>query len=250
MRILLSILLILTILSANAQTTQPGIVQEYNEKAKKTPLAGVEVRAKSANSAASDKDGKFELEFLTSKPGDRVNVSRIEKLGYEIFNKEAVEQWNINPKAPFAIVMCKSDKFKKIRDNYEAKASANYNKQYKKEIANLNKLKEEGKIKDEEYRKSLQEIQSLYDKQLENLDNYVDRFARIDLSEISSKEQEIIELVQQGNIDEAIRSYDDLNIVDNLKHDKWYKWNQESQRKTLRKWKRLRSSHIIRNFEI
>ena len=230
MKHVFTLLTIFLAFSLAAQTTQPGIVQEYNEKAKKTPLAGVEVRAKSANNAASGKDGKFELQFLTLKPGDRVNVSRIEKLGYEIFNKEAVEQWNINPKTPFVVVMCKSDKFKKIRDNYEAKASENYNKQYKKEIANLNKLKEEGKIRDEEYRKKLQEVQSTYDKQLENLENYVDRFARIDLSEISSQEQEIIELVQQGRFDEAISKYDELDIKNKLTQ-------QINNRKTVREAK-------------
>lgn len=223
MRKLLFIFLFsLVAIAINAQTTQKGVVQEYNEKAKKTPLSGVELRAKSAQNAVSGKDGSFQLEFLTLKPGDRVNISRIEKLGYEIFNKEAVEQWNLNPKTPFVIVMCRSDKFKKIRDNYEAKASENYNRQYKKEIAKLEKLKAEGRIKDEEYRKSLQEIQETYDKQIENLNTYIDRFSRIDLSEISAAEQEIIELVQQGKFDEAIAEYEKINPL-----NFWIKLNNQ-----------------------
>ncbi len=101
MKILLStILSTFTLFSLLAHTSQPGIVQEYNEKAKKTPLAGVEVRAKSASNAVSGKGGSFKLEFLTLSPGSSVNISRIEKRGYEIFNKEAVEQWNINPDNP------------------------------------------------------------------------------------------------------------------------------------------------------
>ena len=94
-------------LSASAQVVQKGVVVEYNEKAAKTALAGVEVRAQRAQSTVSDKKGSFVLDFPTLKAGDRVAVRRIEKPGYEIFNKEAVEQWNINPSQPFTVEMCR-----------------------------------------------------------------------------------------------------------------------------------------------
>lgn len=200
--------------TAFAQTTQTGLVQEYNEKAKKTPLAGVELTVRSANTTSSDKDGKFSLQFLTLKPGEKVNVRRIEKLGYDIFNKEAVEQWNINPSQPFMIVMCRSDKFKKIRDNYEKVSSESYARQLKKEEDTLAKLKAEGKMKEEEYNRQLIELRENYDRQLDNLDNYIDKFSRIDLSELSQTEQEIIELVQEGKIEEAIKKYEEQHYVD------------------------------------
>ena len=75
-----------------AQTIQNGVIQEYNERAKKTPLGGVELNVRSAGSTVSDGNGNFKLQFLTLKPGEKVNVRRVEKLGYEIFNKEAVEK--------------------------------------------------------------------------------------------------------------------------------------------------------------
>ena len=216
-RIALIVLTALTTISVNARTTQPGIVQEYNEKAKKTPLAGVELNVRSANSSVSDKNGNFSLQFLTLKPGEKINVRRIEKLGYEVFNKEAIEQWNLNPNTPFVIVMCKSDRFKKIRDNYEKVSSESYARQLKKEEAALLKLKEQGKLKEAEYQKQLFELRENYENQLDNLENYVDRFSRIDLSELSAVEQEIIALVQDGNVEEAIRKYDDLKIIDKIK---------------------------------
>lgn len=203
----------------SAQTVQHGIVKEYNEKAKKTPLAGVELYVKSAESTASDKQGKFALQFLTLKPGEKINVRRIEKLGYEIFNKEAIEQWNLNPTTPFVIVMCRSDKFKKIRDNYQRVASENYNKQYKKEQARLSKLKEEGKIKEAEYQKQLIELSEGFERQFDNLENYVDKFSRIDISELSATEQEIIALVQQGKFDEAIKKYEEQNYLEKYKQE-------------------------------
>ena len=197
-----------------AQIIQNGVIQEYNERAKKTPLGGVELNVRSAGSTVSDGNGNFKLQFLTLKPGEKVNVRRIEKLGYEIFNKEAVEQWNINPKEPFVIIMCSSERFKKIRDNYERVSSESYARQLKKEEAALAKLKADGKLQEVEYKKQLYELRENYEKQLDNLDNYVDRFSRIDLSELSIVEQKIIELVQQGKIDEAIAKYEEQNYVD------------------------------------
>lgn len=209
--------ILVVLFSSNAifsQTTQTGYVREYNEKAQKTPLSGVELNVRSANSTVSDNQGAFALNFLTLKPGEKINVRRIEKLGYEVFNKEAIEQWNLNPNTPFLIVMCKSDRFKKIRDNYERVSSESYARQLKKDEAELAKLKSDGKIKDEEFQKQLFELRENYEKQLDNLNSYVDRFSRIDLSELSNTEQQIIELVQQGKIDEAISEYEEQNFVD------------------------------------
>ena len=87
MRLALTILLfVLSSFLSSAQTVQKGIVEEYNGKAKKAPLAGVELNVRSAQSTVSDKGGVFSLQFQTGKPGQSVTVRRIEKLGYEIFN--------------------------------------------------------------------------------------------------------------------------------------------------------------------
>ena len=204
--------------SAFAQVTQPGFVKEYNERMQKTPLGEVEIVISNASTTASEKDGHFMLQFRTLKPGDKVNVRRIEKLGYEIFNKEALEQWFISrDKQPFIVIMCKSDRFKRIRDTYSRVSSDSYEKQLKKEEARLQAERKAGKLKEAEYEAALKKLNDEYDQQLENLDNYVDRFARIDLSELSTVEAEIIELVQNGHIEEAIRKYEQQNLEEKYK---------------------------------
>lgn len=209
--IIIATILILSALAVGAKTVQTGVVREYKGKAKKTALAGVELQVYPAQSTASDRNGNFRLEFLTLKPGERINVRRIEKEGYEIFNKDALEQWNLNPTAPFMIVMCRSNMFKQLKDTYYKNSGERYARQYRKAQDELKRLKEQNKIQQKEYIERLEQLEQEYGRQLENLDNYVDRFARIDLSEISPVEQEIIELVQAGKIDEAIAKYEELN---------------------------------------
>lgn len=200
------------------QSTQPGFVKEYNERMQKTPLSEVDIVISNASTTASGKDGHFMLQFRTLKPGDKVNVRRIEKLGYEIFNKEALEQWFISrDMQPFTVIMCKSDRFKRIRDTYSRISSDSYEKQLKKEEARLQAERKAGKLKEAEYEAALKKLNDEYDQQLENLDNYVDRFARIDLSELSTVEAEIIELVQNGHIEEAIRKYEQQNLEEKYK---------------------------------
>ncbi|MDE6310991.1 MAG: hypothetical protein K2L96_04140 [Muribaculaceae bacterium] len=205
--------------SAGARTVQKGFVQEYKEKAAKSPLPGVEINIRSAGSTVSAKDGAFTLEFLTLNPGEKVNVRAIEKTGYEIFNKEAIEQWNINPDTPFTIVMCRSDRFKRIRDAYHKVSSASYARQLKKEQDALNKLKEEGRLKDEEYTLRLANLQEEYETRLDKLETYIDRFSRIDMTELSAAEQQIIDMVQAGNIDEAIKRYEEIDFIGNYRRE-------------------------------
>lgn len=214
--IIIATILILSALTAGARTVQTGIVREYKGKAKKTALPGVELQVYPAQSTASDRNGNFRLEFLTLKPGERINVRRIEKEGYEIFNKDALDQWNLNPTAPFMIVMCRSNMFKQLKDTYYKNSGERYARQYRKAQDELKRLKEQNKIQQKEYIERLEQLEQEYGRQLENLDNYVDRFARIDLSEISPVEQEIIELVQAGKIDEAIAKYEELNAKEKL----------------------------------
>ena len=200
------------------QSVQSGFVKEYNERMQKTPLGEVEIVISNASSTVSGKDGDFKLQFRTLKPGDKVNVRRIEKLGYEIFNKEALEQWFISRNnRPFTIIMCKSEKYKRIRDSYSRVSSESYEKQLKKEEARLAAERRNGKLKEEEYTKALKKLNEDYDRQLDDLDNYVDRFARIDLSELSDTEAEIIECVQRGEIDKAIQLYEQQNLEEKYK---------------------------------
>lgn len=201
-----------------AQSFQPCVVKEYNEELTKTPLAGVEVSVNDAGQRVSDANGMLTLRFLTKNIGDHVEIVEISKLGYELFNKDAVAQWNISGESrPFTIVMCLSERFKKIKDNYNAISSASYAKQKRREEERLKNERQKGLLKEEEYKRKMQELQDEFDKQSVSVRPYIDHFARIDLSELSFQEKEIVKLVKAGQIDSAIYLYKQMHLEEHFK---------------------------------
>ncbi len=216
-RTILTLIILATALTAMAQATQPCIVKQYNQKQQKTPLAGVQVEVRDAQSATSAANGAVTLQFATLKPGDRVTVRRIIKPGYEIFNKAAIDQWTITRGATSEIVLVQSSYFAQLKGKLTQSSTDNYKKKYEQAKAELVQLQKAGKLKEEEYRQQLNDLEDQYDNALKNLDNYIDQFARIDLSEVSAEEQRILDMVQAGQIDEAVKAYEALDISGKLR---------------------------------
>lgn len=198
--------------TAFAQSKQDGIVKEYRGVKEKTPVPGVEIVVANAGQNISGKNGKFSLTFRTLKPGDRIQVTRLEKAGYEIFNKEALDNWRIaNDGSEFTIILCKSSKFKELKDHYYTVANKSFAEQRQKEEKAINARLESGEWREQEYIEAMKRLREFYDSQLENLDEYVDRIARIDMQTVTeSQERKILEMVQDGKINEAIAAYEEM----------------------------------------
>jgi len=210
---IISIAIALFSVEAMAQSQQQVQIVEYNGKAEKTPVQGVGLSVNNAGTTMSDAQGTLTLSFRTLHAGDPVVIRRMEKVGYEIFNLEAVEQWTVSPQVPFQLVICKSDKIRALCDQYSSIASESYGKQLQQEKARLEEERKAGKLKEEEYKAELQKTEDFYAQQLENLDLYVEKFAHFDLSELSQEEQGIIELVQKGEMDQAIARYEQMDLL-------------------------------------
>lgn len=196
-----------------AQSEQRVQVVEYNGKSEKTPVQGVGVSVNNAGTTISDAEGFLTLKFRTLHAGDPIVIRKVEKAGYEIFNLEAVEQWVVSPQVPFQLVICKSDRVRALCEQYSKVASESYSKQLQAEKARLEEERKKGKLKEAEYQAELQKTEDFYAQQLENLDLYVEKFAHFDLSELGQEEQAIIELVQKGELDEAIARYEQLDFL-------------------------------------
>ncbi len=212
-KLLIGLAMCTALTTLSAQSVQVVQILEYNGKEQKTPVKGVALTVGNAAAAISDAEGFLTLNFRTFKAGDPVQIRRIDKSGYEVFNLEAVEQWTISPKQTFQLVICKSDRIRALCDLYNQAASQSYDKQLQQEKARLEADRKAGRLKEDEYKAELQKTEDFYAQQLENLDLYVERFAHFDLSELSQQEQAIITLVQKGEIEEAIAKYEEMDLL-------------------------------------
>lgn len=211
------ILLICSFTCVIAQVTERGYVREYNGRQEKKPLAMVEIKVANAGTTTSLEDGSFLLQFRTQKAGDRVSLTRLYKEGYELFNKTSVQQWNIsNSGRPFELLMCSSKRFKEIYDSYARVSYESYAKQQREDERKVKNEREAGILKENEYIKKITLLRDEYNKKLDNIDNYIDRFARIDLTGLTEKEADILETLQKGDIDSAIKLYDELELEEQL----------------------------------
>ncbi len=220
-KIVFTLIILATALTTMAQATQPCIVKQYNGKLQKPPLAGVQVTVSNAGSTTSGNDGRFILTFRTLKPGDHVSLISAKKTGYEIFNMAAVEQWNISRNnTPFSLVLVKSDEFAQLKGKLTQTTTDSYRAKYEKAVSELEALKKNAKIKEDEYNQKLDELEQQYMESLNNIDTYIDQFARIDLSEVSAEEQRILDMVQNGQIDEAVKAWAELDALGKLLQEK------------------------------
>ena len=222
--------LFLLFCTANAQVVQQGVVLKYNGKEKKTPLEGVSLVVRGAMSTTSEKQtGCFVLSFNTLKNGDRLTFreNTPSLTGYEVYNKESVENWNISPSQSFEIVMVDSEYFKKEKDELKKNTRAYYEEELSKIKKELEESLKQNRIQQEEYNQKLLEAEDEFYEKLKNIDNYIDQFVRIDLSTVKPAEQHILDLVSQGKFEEAIKAYEDLRLIES--YEKLVKSKQAKQ---------------------
>ncbi len=205
---------------ASAQSVQLGVALEYKGKAEKQALAGVSVTAANAGSVISDANGEFTLQFRTLKVGDAIQFRRIDLNGYEVMNTEALEVARIARAAQteqtLQIVLAPRQVLQQLRDGYRSVASQRYQKQLTEAKAEAERLKKAGEMAEEEFLQRMDALEEEYEEKLTKLETYIDKFARIDLSDLDQDEQQIIDLVQAGDFEQALNLYDRQDLANRL----------------------------------
>ena len=221
-----------TLISAAAtvalgQSVQRGQVLEYQGTNPKTPLPRVNIAATNANVTQSDAEGNFTLNFRTLHAGDAIQFRRIELSGYEVMNSEALEvarvartQGASDDGSLLRIVMAPRETLHRLKEGYRAVSQKRYEQQLKASEAELERLRQQGKLAEAQYNERMSALEEEYEEKLSKLETYIDKFARIDLSDLDQDEQHIIELVQQGKFEEALQIYDNQHLQERLQQNK------------------------------
>lgn len=236
---LLVVLLCGTGTSLVAQSVQRGQALFYNGQDQKTPLANVSINAAGAGTVLSDAQGEFELKFRTLHAGDEIRFRRIELYGYEVMNQEALDVARIgresNDSSRLKIVLAKREYLRQLREGYRSVAAKRYQRQLDEATAEAERLRQEGKLAIDQYNERMNAIEEEYESKLLRLESYIDKFARIDLTELDEQERRITALVQAGDFDAALKMYEDQHLAERLKQSREDKAKLESAQAQIAK---------------
>lgn len=215
-KILLLLLVILSIGNVLA-IDQIGIAYRYNGKKQRTPLGGVYIKvATSPNGVVSqEQNGQFVLKLKDIKMGDAIGNAIVQKTGMMVFNKEEVNRWSVQRK-PLVLIICDADEFQKQKEHLIAIGRNQAEKKYKQKIELLKAQNAKQQLSLDQYYAKLDSIEKEKNNALAHMDEYADMFARIDESEIDTLAQRAVELFNQGQLEEAIKLFEQGNYLEKL----------------------------------
>ncbi len=218
----LNLIVLLTLMALSAttlfgQSIQKGFVYEYNDKMEKVPLANVEIVVTNAASTVSDANGEFTLRFRQLKPGDRIIIRRCIKSGYSIADENSLDHLYITgSESQISILLCKTEKLMEVRRNMVRHATEKTTARYEEDQIHLEFNYQQQQITKAEYDAKLEALKQEYENKLDNIDNYIDRFVKLDLTALTAEEQKIMSYVRDGNFEKAIAAYDKLDLAGRL----------------------------------
>lgn len=197
--------------SAYAQMSQKGTVQLFNSN--KTPLPGVQLTVTDAPATDTDTNGNFQFNFSKLKPGMAIASPNVYKKGYELVNTDMINGWILSEKRPLNIVMAPVGTIEENKNKYYSISMAHFSKEREKTVEEIKKLYAEQKIdlqeRDKRFKALAEESRSF----MEQVEQYAEKFARINPDEIGTIEMQVLELVNAGKLTEAIELYNKSGII-------------------------------------
>ena len=212
--ILISVLLLLS-LSAAAQT-QTGYVRTLERPHQASVgLEGVTVNIlEYPNAIVTKKKGRFSFSIPGKKQGTSFTVSRIEKKGYTLVDKQLRgRRYAYSADVPLEIVMVSNQQLEKDKRQIEKKAIDKAKKNYEQQIASLEKQLQEQAITEQEHGEQLERLAQDYENYIGLIDKMAERYALTDykgLSDINRRINECIENAELERADSLINSKGDF----------------------------------------
>jgi hypothetical protein len=198
--------------TAKAQVSQKGIVYELSSGNK--PIAGVEIIAEHASIGNTDNDGRFSITFQEKQGGEPVFVSQVYKNGYELVNSDDVKDWLFSPSKVFKVVMCRQGFLAEAKRMYYKIGEDYYKKEYQKTSIELKKQLELNQISEKQYQVAISDANEQLVNKRKQLDYYADKFSRINKDELTDLDEQALNLLNEGKIEDAIKVYEDAKILE------------------------------------
>ncbi len=226
----LLLLLIAFTVRLNAQVTVKGIVTVQNSG--NQPIPGVQIKALGTTPEVTGNDGLFRLVFTGKKPGDRIIVSEIAKKGFEIVNKEVVNNWVITtkPEQRTKIVMCPEGLIAANTLKYYNISFDGLARGYNEQIRKYQEERDKALMNAQAYGEKMKLLAEQFENQQKYLEELAEKFARENFDDCSEVQRQAFDAFRRGDIGEAIRILETVNSAEEIQKAK--KQHQEAvQRK-------------------
>jgi tetratricopeptide (TPR) repeat protein len=187
--------------------TQQGIAYLYDYKTKtKSPVSNVSLTVAYAKGPAiSQADGSFTIEFQDFGAGKKLAFEKQPfGPGLIVLNKKEVDGWSTF-EGKLTLIMCNKKDFDACKQNYYEVGLESVTRRYERKIAAL-------KQESADYQQRLQELEEDRDRIMDNLRNSADAMARIDQSELDDAMQEVLDLYEQGSVEDAMKKLEDMRL--------------------------------------
>ena len=208
--VLLTMIALLAVVSIQGQTKQQGVAYRYNGKQQRTPLGNVTISydADKRSTLSNENDGTFTLLLDGRKMGDRIGLVTVRKREMMVFNQQAVDEWSIR-KEPLCLILCNADEFERQKENLINIGKREAKKKYDRQKAELEEKLSASQMKQQEYEAALDKAYDELERFQKKVGKYAGIFARIDESDLDTLAQRALELFNQGEVDEAIRLFEE-----------------------------------------
>ena len=214
--------MLLTLLPAQGQFTQKGIVKEYNrrEQAQAYTLP-VEIEVKGASTTVSNAQGLFNLVFPMKHVGDTLSAFKINPANsqYTLFNAPKIQDWVLTPMRRLEVLLCNRAIIEDVQTRYTTSyvkmLSANYLDQQRQLERQLQAEKESGRANRKEIESLKDKIEALKVKYKRDSLDIVARsvtFAYVDESELDSLELLWRDCILAGDFKEAVRIGNEMEL--------------------------------------
>lgn len=211
-RKLITYILLLFTISIDAQFRQEGITLEYNRSKSKTIFTEpVFLNFSGAGSTDNDENGNFILTFNKSKVGDLVSNFQIQigNQDYVLFNKDRLSEWVLTPNKKMEVLVCNHTIIQALEEKYTSNFVALIKKKYDEQREQVKLLKEDNQTLE----KKLNEIETQYKAEIEEIKKQAVMFAYVDETELDSLELKMRERILDNDIEEAVRIGNQMNLT-------------------------------------
>lgn len=249
--VLISILMFCSTLNAQTQrgyVKTKGRLDNNGTVITGTRLSGATVTVKGGNAVVSGNEGAFSLTI----PSNYYFLQNVQKQGYVLTDPDVLSRQYAYSKNPLVLVLetpslLTDDKLvaeRKIRRTLQRKLQEKENE--------IEILKEQQKLSEEEYRKKLQEIYSRQESNEKLISEMADRYSRIDFDEITDFNRRISNMILEGKLEEAdslINKKGDINSRVALLHQH-QEANVQTEQEIKNKQKKLEKSKALTRLEL